>query len=162
MNKTRVYIKIWTGITMLILGLSLSCMLSSAHEKDGLRDRSEQELNRIISKNDKVYNARSEKQMKLNKAYKEKISRLRQDESYGMSRQKLNQINSKMDHVNENVTRLSGARDRVAASKARISNQDPPEKRKNDKIRVIQKQRKCNRILTSINQDLEEVVDMLG
>lgn len=160
MNRIK-QIKIFLGMIMVVMGLSLSCMLASAHGQGNLKKMSEQELDQMIDRNEKSYAKKSEKQIRLNKAYKSKIGKLRSDAGYGMSKQTVDQINSMMEDVNDNVTKLSVEKDKLSAAKRTLNSQDSQDKRKNDKIRIIRSQKTINQLLSKINRDLEKVIELL-
>lgn len=160
MNRIK-HIKTFLGMIMVVMGLSLSCVLASAHGQGNLKKMSEQELDQIIAKNEKSYTKKSEKQIRLNKAYKSKIGKLRSNSEYSMSKQTVDQINSIMKDINDNVTKLSDEKDKLSAAKRTLNSQDSLEKRRNDKIKIIRSQRRINQLLSKINRDLEEVIELL-
>ncbi len=157
MNKGK------TGLGFLILAFVLCFGALSVQAREGrqLRKLSEQELDTIISKNDKTYSKKSEKQMRLNKTYKTKIEKIRSDPSYEVSRQTIERINEKMRTVNDAVTMLSNEKSQLERARSDAAGSDTAEKRKEAKIVLIQKQKKVNHLLSRINRDLEDVIRML-
>lgn len=154
-------IKLLFGIIVMIVGLSLFSMTALAGLNGDMSNKSSQELTKILEKNDASYAKKSEKQMELNKNYKEKIVRFRFGENTDLSKQTLKIINRTTEDVNKNVEKLSDIKNKINISKQSLHSISDEELLRVEKIMIIKNQRKANRLLTRINEDLEVLVALL-